>query len=646
MNKARYQTAGDITVRWGFAVFLFTLLVLAVSFLASTTPGSDDHPYFVTYLLTPWLVAIAGMAIYQLAIQPWFVSPNIAATQAVSCGLMVVAVWADLQDYPEVVAITGIYLLITIQQWILGGTPFEPSGAKTKAVARAEPESKQGEAVERVGTLAEPSITFADVAGMKELKATMLGAAKEVMTASAQGEKSRNGILLTGKPGNGKTMMAEALAGEVGLPFMPVTVGEVVSKWVGDTPERVKRAFTEAKAAAPCVLFLDEVDSLMSARKENSNNEESAKIVNVLLTELVNVRKSGVVVVAATNFVDRLDPAAIREGRFDFKIEVPPPDAEARAYLIKSKGKGAVSAATVGIAVRRWAGFSVARINAIMEEAIRMPRSGAGIDFDLLKKALRKIQGRAGNIPENTPTLDKLSMCDAMEHKLKSLANRMEKIAEIEAMGGSVPRGVLFYGPPGTGKSLMARALAKTADWAFLPVSGMDLMSSPDRIDRLTEEASDLRPCIVFIDEADDVFKDRRYSSNPALTNKLLAMMDGAGGHIPDVLFVAATNHANSMDQAALRGGRFTEKIEFGLPDQCAIEKFLMAWYMDTPAELADEVGFPDVAAMLLGQPIANVKEIMQAAVNHAIENIDHDQDYATVTMNDIRRAENTVCQI
>ncbi|WP_341744799.1 AAA family ATPase [Azonexus hydrophilus] len=642
MNKAAFEMTVLFYRLVLTGLMLFSLFAFPLSLFVSVVPGESGHAFFSTFLLPPWLLAVAFLAFCQLAIQPWIVFPKLATYNLVICGALLLRVWANLADYPEVVAMTVICALVVVLQKFVGATPYTPP--KKQVIANVAKEQKETPQEERVSQVVEPSISFSDVAGMTELKATMLDAAHEVIGATKRGEKSRNGILLTGKPGNGKTMMAEALAGEVGLPFMPVTFGEVVSKWIGDTPERVKRAFTEAKAAAPCVLFLDEVDSLLSARKETSSNEESAKIVNVLLTELVNIRKSGVIVVAATNFVDRLDPAAIREGRFDFKIEVPPPDAEARAYLIKSKGKGRISDATVAIAVRRWEGFSVARINAVMEEAIRMPKTAAGISFDLLKKALRKVQGRAGKMPENTPTLDKLAMSDEMESKLTSLANRMDRIAEIEAMGGSVPRGVLFYGPPGTGKTLMARALAKTADWAFLPVSGMDLMASPERIERLMDEASDLRPCIVFIDEADDVFKDRRYSNNPALTNKLLAMMDGAGGHIPDVLFIAATNHANSMDEAAVRGGRFTEKIEFGLPDEVAIEKFLESWYMDTPAELSDDLGFQTIAHMLLGQPIANVKEIMQAAVNHAIDNLQPGDDYATVTMMDIQRAKDTVC--
>lgn len=97
----------------------------------------------------------------------------------------------------------------------------------------------------------------------------------------------------------------------------------------------------------------------------------------------------------------------------------------------------------------------------------------------------------------------------------------------------------------------------------------MDLLADAKKMDAIAAQASDLRPCIVFIDEADDVFKNRRFSSNAALTNKMLAIMDGSAGQVPDVLFVAATNHIEDMDPAALRGGRLTEKgrVRFARPD-------------------------------------------------------------------------------
>jgi len=133
-----------------------------------------------------------------------------------------------------------------------------------------------------------PRHSFATVVGMKEVKARLLAAGKEVVSSQKGKAQPRNGVLMTGKPGNGKTFMAEALAGELKLPFLAVSYGDVASKFINDTPENVVKVFRDAVKQAPCVLFIDEVDSLLASRNHNSSYEESARITNVLLTELVN----------------------------------------------------------------------------------------------------------------------------------------------------------------------------------------------------------------------------------------------------------------------------------------------------------------------------------------------------------------------
>ncbi|MCH2220590.1 MAG: ATP-binding protein, partial [Dechloromonas sp.] len=150
---------------------------------------------------------------------------------------------------------------------------------------------------------------------MQAIKERLLAAGQEVIQGGQSDRPSRNGILLTGKPGNGKTYLAEALAGELNLPFLTLTYGDVASKWIGDMPARLPVAFQEARARAPCVLFFDEVDSLLSSRDTANMDGDSLKAVNIMLTELVEIRRTGVVVVAATNHLDRLDSAAVREGR-------------------------------------------------------------------------------------------------------------------------------------------------------------------------------------------------------------------------------------------------------------------------------------------------------------------------------------------
>lgn len=465
--------------------------------------------------------------------------------------------------------------------------------------------------------------TFNDVVGMPELKAKLSKAGKEIVTNKGE----RNGILLTGEPGNGKTTMAEALAGELNLPIIDVAIGNFQSMWVGETTQNVMKVFDDAEAQAPCVLFIDEIEAILVNRANSrSSDQEAAKTVSAMLKRIVDLRSKKVVLMAATNFLDQLDPASIREGRFDYKIEVLPPDYEARKFLL-SNGLKSVSplVATDGLerAAKRWEGFSVSRIRAVVTEVLDQLKEKKieRVNFDELAAALRTLSATKGDaIPESALTIEQLILEPEMGSRLNKLATRMVRIDEIEEMGGSVPAGVLFYGPAGTGKTIAAMALAKASDWAFIKTSGHDLLHDPKKIDDIVKRAKDIRPCIIFIDEADDVLADRRNSiMSKDVTNKLLTIMDGAGGRTKDILFIAATNAPDLIDDAMLRGGRFTEKVAFDVPGDDALQEFIAKWIAKTKARLADDFTAYAVVKALSGQSLANVGEILQSAVNEAI---------------------------
>jgi transitional endoplasmic reticulum ATPase len=630
----------------GWAMLISIVLVLA-SLMGNISPLPEPGKFGTfTGFFGLWLCLVSILVIWGLLVEPIYVSPSIAAMHLALCGLMLFRVWGQPDQFPEIWVISGICLVTYVRQrWLLvrPTPPWEQQRAVRTQAGTTEAETQSSPEIQCCD-VRRPRFRFAEVAGMQAIKERLLAAGQEVIQGGQSGHPPRNGILLTGKPGNGKTYLAEALAGELNLPLLTLTYGDVASKWIGDMPARLPVAFQEARARAPCVLFFDEVDSLLSSRDTANMDGDSHKAVNIMLTELVDIRGTGVVVVAATNHLDRLDSAAVREGRFDFKIEIPSPDAPARRHLIQSHARDPLAASALTVATDRWAGFSVARITAIMNEVNRRTDHSQSISYEDLQVALRTLQGRAGKFPENTPTLDQLVLASEARTRLESLSHRMARIVDIEAMGGSVPRGVLFYGPPGTGKTLCARSLAKTAQWAFLPVSGLDLLSNPERIDEILDEASELRPCVVFIDEADDVLADRRMSQSSVVTNKLLSAIDGSAGRIPDVLFIAATNHPEAMDVAALRGGRFTEKVAFNLPDQVTVLDYLTQWQQRSKARMATDVSLAKTAQQLAGQPLANVQEIMQMAVNQAIGRVATKTGVAVVNANDIEIAITQVC--
>ena len=464
---------------------------------------------------------------------------------------------------------------------------------------------------------------FKEVIGMAELKIKLAKAGHDILSNPS----ARNGILLTGEPGNGKTSMAEALAGELKLPIIDVAIGNFQSMWMGETTQKVMKVFDDAEKQAPCLLFIDEIEAVLIDRSKSIHTDQEApKTVSAMLKRLEDIRRKKVVVVAATNFLEKLDPASIREGRFDYKIEVTPPDFFARKHLLEASLKSVTALIdTTGLdrAAQRWEGFSVSRMRAIASEVLEQLKSKKidVIGFNELAQALRNLNATQGDrIPENALSIDELILETDMRARLSKLANRMINIDEIETMGGSVPAGVLFHGPAGTGKTIAAMALAKASKWAFLKTTGHDLLHSPTKIDDLMRLAKDIRPCIIFIDEADDVLADRRTSAlSKDITNKLLTIMDGAGGKTKDILFIAATNAPDLIDEAMLRGGRFTEKVAFDVPGDAALHAYVSKWIANTKAPLADDFKTEAAVALLSGQSLANVGEILQSAVNEAI---------------------------
>ena len=477
--------------------------------------------------------------------------------------------------------------------------------------------------------VAEPKTNFSNIYGMQAIKDKLFEPAQLIIAERKPQDASEppaNGILLFGEPGNGKTVFAEALAGELKVPFVSLTYGDVSSKWLGEMPRTITNCFAYAKQHAPCVLFVDEVDSFIRSRDAAGSSEETLKITNTLLTEIVNLRDHRVVLIGATNYLANLDAAAIREGRFDYKIEITPPDEEARIGILqKGAAKHAkhlnVDQESLLSVAKRWNGFSVSRLLAVVKALPRYAKDNklTDIGHDEWMGTLREVQGRNGRVPQNTKSLNELVLDTATREALNMVGSRLKDVERIESLGGTLPSGVLFHGPSGTGKTAAARALAKEVGWAFLSVAGPDLIADREKISKLYAEAKDIRPCIIFIDEADDVLRNRQYSNSPDLTNRMLVLMDGTDEKVKDVVFIAATNHPDQIDPALLRAGRFTEKVEFMPPPQDQIPKFVSHWLKGKKVMLDAGLDAWEIAGMLEGQTIANIEGVLQYALNRAI---------------------------
>ncbi|MBX3610752.1 MAG: AAA family ATPase [Hydrogenophaga sp.] len=472
-----------------------------------------------------------------------------------------------------------------------------------------------------------PRLNFQHIHGNTEIKERLRDAAQAIVGRRDARQSARNGILLFGEPGNGKTAFAEALAGELGLPLLQLSHADVASEWVGEKTVRINTAFADSRRQQPCVLFIDEVDSFLEARDGGGRGvKEDRDVANALLTLMVDIRKEKVILVAATNHLDRLDGAGIREGRFDFKVEITPPDSEARVGLLNHGLKANLPEARVEQSVveavaRRWNGFSVKRILAVTEELTAyLQRQGrAHPEYEDFMGALRTLQGRRGTTVENARPLNELVLSSATREMLDLIAGRMSDPEHTEEHGGTLPTGVLFYGPPGTGKTATVKALAKEIDWAFLPSTGADLARDPKELEKLYAKAKELRPCIIFVDEADELLKCRELSQSTEATNKLLTLMDGVNERVKDVVWIAATNNPEQIDAALLRGGRFTEKVLFERPSAEGLERYLTSWFASRKVRLERGFTVDAVGQMLKGESIANAEAVAQAALNRAI---------------------------
>jgi transitional endoplasmic reticulum ATPase len=540
-------------------------------------------------------------------------------------------------------ALLGMLLLYTRMMAQQGYTFAQLCLAQQNAVParrnsyKGQPDSTADRPPKHVEVLQQ---NFSSLIGMLEEKDRILKASKEILGARS-GQQARNGILLTGAPGNGKTELAKALAGELKLPYIELTFGDIASRWVNHTTENMLAIFSQARAMAPCVLMIDEIDSILVKREDVVQaDSETPRTVNTFLTEIISLRNSRVIVVAATNNPEKLDRASIREGRFDYKIEVLPPDENARIALIehvmakKLPANVKLNPAEIATAARRWNGFSTSRILGICKEVVEGLQESrkTTLQAEDFFAALRKLNGTAGDPVSHAAGFDAMVLPAELRQRLKGIAHRMKNIHEIETAGGSLPTGIVFYGEhPGTGKTECARSLAKETGWAFLSTTSFELLADSKKIDQLYQKALDIRPCIIFIDEANDILKHRAASPHVTAANKLLTIMDGATSQRRDVMFVVATNFVEDIDSAFLRGGRIAEKFHMApLDEELAID-YLTEIMLKSPARFSERlylnVYIDQMKLHGIALTVANLREVLQNSINACLNRHDPQED-------------------
>lgn len=415
------------------------------------------------------------------------------------------------------------------------------------------------------------------------------------------------GVLLHGSPGTGKTLIAKAVANESDANFILVNGPEIINKFYGESEKRLRDIFDEAQKNAPSIIFIDEIDAI-APKREETYGEVERRVVATLLTLLDGLKERGrVIVIAATNRPNAIDPALRRPGRFDREIRVGVPDYKGRLNIVKIHTRN--MPLTKDVKLEEIAsvthGFVGADIASLAKEAAMnvlrrlLPkmkiREKEPIPKELLdeliitkedfKEALKNVRPSAmREVLVETPNIkwDDIGGLNTIKQELEEAVEwPLKHPKAFTRIGVRPPRGLLLYGPPGTGKTLLAKAVANESESNFILVKGPELLDkfvgeSEKGVRKVFEKARQVSPTIIFFDEIDAIAPRRGQDEGSKVTervvNTLLSEMDGLE-ELTDIVVIAATNRPDILDPALLRPGRFDRVLLVSPPGQKGREK-------------------------------------------------------------------------
>jgi transitional endoplasmic reticulum ATPase len=374
-------------------------------------------------------------------------------------------------------------------------------------------------AVARLGRSGGRRLRFNDVGGMEEAKEQI----RQLVRSRLEPAKYRrygvvrNGILLHGPRGSGKTFLAEATAGEFGLNYYCLSPTQLITTWLGETESRLRDAFSAARAQQPVVFFIDELDSLgtprqaLGGRGDPGGGGRSYNSMTIQLMQSIDQYRAvpGFVLIAATNMLDGVDPALIREGRFDLKILVDLPDEPTRLRIFESQlAKKPWRRFELQKFAQKTPGVSAAKIKSLVDQAAGFAaEEGRKIEERDLRRAMEEAGGKDRPLFQLVEWQD-VVLEEDVERDLRTLIRLLEDRDRAEKMGMQVPTGLLLLGPPGTGKTLIARLIATQTRRSFYPITAADVLGSlaGDSVKRVSEvfaRAKEYSPSLIFLDEMD-----------------------------------------------------------------------------------------------------------------------------------------------
>ncbi|ABS56113.1 AAA family ATPase, CDC48 subfamily [Methanoregula boonei 6A8] len=444
------------------------------------------------------------------------------------------------------------------------------------------------------------------------------------------GIKPPKGVLFYGPPGTGKTLIAKAVANEVDAHFSTLSGPEIMSKFYGDSEKALRDKFHDAEENAPSIIFIDEIDAI-APKREDVQGEVERRIVAQLLALMDGLAGRGqVVVIAATNLPNSIDPALRRGGRFDREIEIGIPDKKGRLEIFQVHTRGVPLAKDVDIAALAETTFGFvgadiallvkeAAMNAIRKiiplidinkqipaeviEQLRITKN----DFDTARKIVQPSALREVLIEIPDVAWEDIAGLDQTKDTLiKIIEGRLRYPKIFEKLDYKPPRGILLFGPPGTGKTLLAKGIASKRQLNFISVKGPELLSkgvgdSEKHVREAFRKARQSAPCIIFFDEIDALFPKRgTVADNTHVTESVLSQflteLDGIE-ELKEVFVIGATNRPDLLDPALLRPGRLEKHLYIPPPDEAARKAILATYLRGIEGVLDPDVNTGELAA-------------------------------------------------
>ena len=627
---------GDSVARMPQEWFLNTpVLWLGALVLISAIRGPlRNAPVFVKKLLR--LAVVSLIAIGLLVLLVW--EPVIRASKASPAFS---ALWIVL------LGLAPIGLIVSFFR-ILLSKPNEKGTLATVGRSVQKPAPKPVEVVRNI-----PAERFADLGGMDDAKEQI----RQVVQGHLNPEKYqryglvRNGILLYGPRGTGKTFLARATAGEFGLNFEDVSAPKLLNRWIGATSENIQGVFAQAAARKPVLFFIDEIDSLGAGRQDAVSDPGGAgrefnNITMALMSAIDQYRSmSGFVLMAATNRLDGLDEALIREGRFDIKLRVDLPDEATRVKILEAQlSKKPWKRFDLQEFARQTPGASAAKLRAMVDQAANYALTdNRKIEAKDLQRALD------GNGGKDRPRLERVEwndvvIAESVKQDLKSVIRLLEDPARTRSLGMDIQTGLLLIGPPGTGKTLIAGLIASQTKRSFYPLTAASVLGggvgdSVKRVAAVFARAKEHSPAIIFLDEMDGLLPaNNRYLAqhDVQLVEQFLTEISSLQPE-NNVFLVGTTNHPENIDPRVLRGGRFSEKLLIPLPDTDQRVQLLRRYLKG--AGLEPGLTIEDIAKRLIDLAPADLQAISTVAKRMAFNRMANSDQLPPLNWSDFEKA-------